>query len=386
MQWFASIGKLLPRMIPLGVLTIAVVIAWTRFYGVIAEAVCTASAALGAGQCSAGTAPDPQALLTSVTGANGNGPGDQLCTVMASLPGAAPEGCEGSAAQEQCRQRRANACDPTKWMQLGPRSPGLSNCAVEPTTDKLPYEFAVTPRPNRTPACNVTKIRVEASGLVTFCFEEVRLKVKTGWPGKLALGQQYVNANPGTYCERGQLEAYYMPAGGHSDATSIVDLTRYGVKNTSGTTEAVVVPVTVSGAGRSNSDDKIDFMHSRRALAVSRWRQRGTQTPTEEQISSEAGLIEKEYDNKGFTWHHADLLRGADNRYYYRMILVPSAVHDTTPHDGGSTWARSRGISQTAGSWDAKLRPAGLASVLSPGWQSAASREPPEECQPCTEG
>ena len=389
MDLAASIGKLLPRMLPLGVLTLAVVLAWSRFYTVIGEGVCAVSAALGAGPCSPGTVSDPQALLDVATQTDARGEGqEQLCRVLSALPFAV-DGCQNASPEPTCRgAARAAACDPTKWLGLG-TSPGLSDCEVEATNETLPYEFSVKPRERiRGAGCNVTKIRVDAAARVTFCFESLRLKVDRGFPGKLALGEQYVAANPGEYCEPGRLEVRYDAAGG-SPSTSKVDLLRYALKGPSGP-EIVVVPATVTGPKRADSDDRADFSYSRRALAVEWLRREGMAAPTVPQISSKAREISNDYEQKGFTWHHADLLRGADGHYYYRMILVPSAIHDTTAHDGGSAWARSRGVAQDPDTfeppWDPRTSPPGLSGVLGSGWPSSVARELPEECRPCADG
>jgi len=389
MDLSSSIGKLLPRMIPLGILTIAVVVAWTQFYTVIADGVCAVSAALGAGQCSAGTA-DPQALLKQVTEADARGEGQkQLCAALASLPFPV-EGCDTAPSDPPCRDRaRRGACDPTKWLQLG-TSPGLSDCEVVATNQTLPYEFAVTPRAqSRGPGCNVTKIRVDSSGRATFCFQSLRLKVERGFPGKQSVGQQYVDANAGDYCEPGKLEASYGALSG-PQATSKLDIGRYALKGPSGAAEVVVIPATVTGAKRTDSDDRADFSYSRRALAVERLKREGNETPSTPEIAAAMRQILNDYEQKGFTWHHADLLQGADGRYYYRMILVPSAIHDTTPHDGGSAWARSRGVSQDPNSfeppWDPLTPAPALSTLLRTGWPDSVSRELPEECRPCSSG
>lgn len=387
MELAASMGKLLPRMIPLGALTLAVVVAWSEFYTVVADGVCTVSAALGAGDCSPGQVSDPQALLDAATQADARGEGQEyLCRVLSSLPFSI-DSCESTAPKPPCRNRAgAAACDPTKWLALG-TSPGLGDCEVEATNENVPYEFTVKPRERaRGAGCNVTKIRVDEAGRATFCFESLRLKVDRGFPGKLALGEQYVTANPGEYCEPGRLEASYDAAGG-SPSTSKIDLLRYALKGPSGAAEIVVVPATVSGGKRTDSDDRNDFGNSRRALAVERLRREGNTDPTVAQISARARELSDEYEQKGFTWHHADLLRGSDNRYYYRMILVPSAIHDTTPHDGGSSWARSRGVTQNPGTfepaWDPRSTAPSLAPLLSSGWPPGVPRELPEECRPC---
>jgi hypothetical protein len=384
----SRIGKLLPRMLPLGVLTLAVVLAWSRFYTVLADGACAVSSALGAGQCSAGTVTNPQELLNAATQAGGRGEGQrQICAAMASLPFAV-DGCGDAASEPPCQNRaRLTACDPTKWLGLG-TSPGLGDCEVEATNDQLPYEFTVkaSPRP-RGPGCNVTKIRVDAAARVTFCFQALRLKVDRGFPDKQALGQRYVDANPGSYCGPGALEASYDAAGG-TPSTSKLDIARYALQGASRTAEVVAIPATVTGAKRTDSDDRADFSYARRALAVARLRTDGNASPTVPQIAAKMREISRDYEQRGFTWHHDELLRGADGRYYYQMILVPSAIHDTTPHDGGSAWARSRGIAQDPATfdpkWDALASPPSLSPVLQRGWPSAASRELPEECRPCS--
>lgn len=390
MELAASVGKLLPRMIPLGVLTVAVVVAWTQFYTVVGDGVCTVSAALGAGDCSPGQVSDPQALLDAATRADDRGEGrEYLCRALSSLPFSV-DGCEAAPSEPTCRGRAgASSCDPTKWLGLG-TSPGLGDCEVEATNDQLPYEFTVKPRERpRGPGCNVTKIRVDESARVTFCFDSLRLKVDRGFPGKLAVGEQYVAANPGDYCEPGRLEASYDAAGG-SPSTSKLDLLRYALKGPAGRAEVVVVPATVSGGRRTDSDDRSDFTSSRRALAVEYLRRDGIANATASQISAKAREISDQYEQRGFTWHHADLLRGADNRFYYRMILVPSAIHDTTPHDGGSSWARSRGVTQDPSkfepAWDPREAPPSLTPLLNGGWPSGVAEELPAECRPCTDG
>lgn len=385
MGYVTSIAKLLPRMIPLGVLTLAVVLAWNRYYTVLASAACEVSAALGAGQCSPGTVANPRQLLDAANQTTG---GDRLCTTLASLSLGSAADCEEPPEDATpCPGRaRVPACDPTKWLGLG-TSPGLGDCQVVATNEQPPYEFAVTPRANsRGPGCNVTKLRVDATARVTFCFGQLRLKVARGFPGKLALGQEYVDKNPGQYCDAGQLEASYDAAGG-TPSTSQLDILRYALKAPpSGAAEIVVVPATVSGAARSDSDDRADFSYSRRALAVARLRRAGNASPTTARIAAEMRVI-NDYEQQGFTWHHAELSRGSDGRYYYRMILVPSAIHDTAPHDGGSSWARSRGISQDPTSfdpaWDALAEPPSLSPVLARGWPASVSRELPQECRPC---
>jgi hypothetical protein len=385
----ASIGKLLPRMIPLGVLTLAVVVAWNRYYTVLSEGVCEVSSALGGGQCSPGTVSDPRALLDAATHADASGQGRrQICAALGSLPFAV-EGCDDTPSQPPCRDRaRTAACDPTKWLGLG-TSPGLGDCEVEAVNDTLPYEFNVEPAArSRGPGCNVTKIRVDASARVTFCFQSLRLKVDRGFPDKQLLGQQYVGANAGEYCPPGSLEASYDAAGG-TPSTSKLDIARYALKG-SPAPEVVVIPATVSGAKRTDSDDRADFAFARRALAVERLRRDGNRAPTVPEVARKAREVSRDYEQKGFTWHHADLLRGADGRYYYQMILVPSAIHDTTPHDGGSTWARSRGIAQDASAlqppWDALQPSPRLSPVLPRGWPQAVPQELPEACRPCTDG
>lgn len=385
MELAAALGKQLPRMVPLGALTLAVVLAWNRFYTIIGDGVCAVSVALGGGECSPGKVDDPQALLDAATTADGTGRGqEQLCRVLSSLPFAV-EGCDAAAPSEpSCRGRsRASACDPTKWLGLG-TSPGLSDCVVEATNETLPYELSVTPRErSRGPACNVTKIRIDADARVTFCFESLRLKVVRGYPGKLALGERYVASNPGDYCPAGQLQASYDAAGG-APSTSKLDIGRYALKGPAGP-EIVTVPATVSGGARQGSDDNEDFKHSRRALAVAYLAREGNSQPTDAEILAKGRSIQREFEDKGFTWHHADLLKGSDGLYYYRMILVPSAIHDTTAHDGGSTWARTRGVTQPSREWDPLSTPPSLSPVLPKGWPSSIPRELPEECRPCTD-
>lgn len=379
-------------MIPLGVLTLGVVLAWSRYYTVLANAACSVSSALGAGECSAGSVANPGALLDAASQADGSGAGrKQICAALAGLPFASDSCADDTGSEPPCSTRAAlaAACDPTKWLGLG-TSPGLGNCQVEATNDQPPYEFSVKPRANpRGPGCNVTRIRVDASARATFCFQSLRLKVERGYPDKQAVGQQYVDANPGEYCEAGSLEASYDAAGG-TPSTSKLDIARYAVKAPSGTPEVVVVPATVTGAKRTDSDDRADFANSRRALAVVRLRRAGNPDPTVAEIATVAGEISREYEQKGFTWHHADLSRGADGRYYYEMILVPSAIHDTTPHDGGSAWARGRGIAQDPKGfepeWDPLSSPPGGSSVLQRRWPDGVPRELPEECRPCSDG
>jgi hypothetical protein len=374
-------------MIPLGVLTLAVVLAWSRFYTVVADGVCAVSSALGAGQCSAGSVTNPRDLLDAATQTDGSGEGRrQICAAMASLPFGV-DACGDTASEPPCQNRaRLTACDPTKWLGLG-TSPGLGDCEVEATNDQLPYEFTVkaSARP-RGPGCNVTKIRVDAAARVTFCFEALRLKVDRGFDGKQTLGQQYVEVNPGPYCGPGKLEASYDAAGG-TPSTSKLDIARYALRGASRTAEVVTIPATVTGAKRTDSDDRADFSYARRALAVARLRASGNASPTVPEISAQMREISREYEQRGFTWHHAELLRGADGRYYYQMILVPSAIHDTTPHDGGSAWARSRGIAQDPASfdpkWDALASPPSLSPVLQRGWPNGVPRELPDECRPC---
>lgn len=177
-----------------------------------------------------------------------------------------------------------------------------------------------------------------------------------------------------------------LPAGARP--TSKLDIARYALKTPSGAPEVVVIPITVTGAKRTDSDDRADFSYARRALAVARLRRAGQASPTIPEIAAEMREISRDYEQKGFTWHHADLSRGADGRYYYQMILVPSAIHDTTPHDGGSAWARSRGIAQDPTTFEPEWDPLASAPSLSPllrrGWPDAASRELPEECRPCS--
>jgi hypothetical protein len=390
MELESSIGRLLPRMIPLGVLTLAVVLAWSRFYTVIAEVACSVSAAIGAGQCSAGTVPDPQGLLNAVTQADARGEGrKQLCSALASLPFPV-EGCDGASSDPPCREQArlgASTCDPTKWLRLG-TSPGLSDCDVVAKNQTLPYEFEVKPRAvSRGPGCNVTRIRVDGSARVTFCFQSLRLKVDRGFPDKLRLGQEYVDANPSNYCGAGELEGSYDALSG-GEPTSRLDIGRYALKSRAGVAEVVVIPATVTGPRRTDSDDRNDFSYSRRALAVERLKREGNASPSTAEIAAAARQILNDYEQKGFTWHHADLLRGADGRYYYRMILVPSAIHDTTPHDGGSAWARGRGVTQDPKSfdppWDPLDAPPALSTVLRTGWPDSVSRELPEECRPCS--
>jgi hypothetical protein len=384
----SPIGRLLPRMLPLGVLTLAVVLAWSRFYTVLADAACAVSAALGAGQCSAGSVSNPQALLNAATQADGAGEGRrQICAAMAGLPFAA-DACGEVAPESPCQNRAGlTGCDPTKWLGLG-TSPGLGDCEVEATNEALPYEFSVKPSPRpRGPGCNVTKIRVDAAARVTFCFEALRLKVDRGFPDKQALGQRYVDANPGSYCGPGRLEASYDAAGG-VPPTSRLDIARYALKSdASGAGEVVAIPATVTGAKRTDSDDRADFSYARRALAVARLRAAGNASPTVPEIAAKMREILRDHEQRGFTWHHAELLKGADGRYYYQMILVPSAIHDTTPHDGGSAWARSRGITQNPATfepaWDALAPPPSLSPVLQRGWPAGVPRELPEECRPC---
>jgi hypothetical protein len=318
---------------------------------------------------------------------DGSGEGRrQICAAMASLPFAA-DACGDATSEPPCQNRaRLTACDPTKWLGLG-TSPGLGDCEVEATSDDLPYEFTVKPSPRpRGPGCNVTKIRVDAAARVTFCFEALRLKVDRGFDGKQALGQQYVDANPGPYCGPGKLEASYDAAGG-TPSTSKLDIARYALRGASSTPEVVTIPATVSGAKRTDSDDRADFSYARRALAVAHLRASGNASPTVPEISARMREISRDYEQRGFTWHHAELLRGADGRYYYQMILVPSAIHDTTPHDGGSAWARSRGIAQNPATfdpkWDALASPPSLSPVLQRGWPAGVPHELPEECRPC---
>jgi hypothetical protein len=386
MGYLTSIAKLLPRMIPLGVLTLAVVLAWNRYYTVLASAACEVSATLGSGRCSPGRVDDPQGLLDAA--ANGRA-GKPRCTTLASLSLGSAADCEEPADDAPSCPGRARlpACDPTKWLGLG-TSPGLGDCEVVAMSERAPYEFSVQPRArSRGPGCNVTKLRVDASARVTFCFQQLRLKVARGFPGKLALGQEYVDKNPGQYCDAGQLEASYDAAGG-LPPTSKLDIVRYALQAPppSGAPEIVLVPATVSGGPRSDSDDRADFSYSRRALAVARLRRAGNTAPSTAQIAAEMRVID-DYEQQGFTWHHAELLRGADGRYYYRMILVPSAIHDTTPHDGGSAWARSRGINQDPTklepAWDPLAPPPSTSPVLERGWPASVSRELPEECRPC---
>lgn len=388
----SRIARLLPRMLPVGMLTLAVVVAWSRYYTVLADAACSVSSALGAGQCSAGTVTNPAALLSAATQADTSGEARrQICAALAGVPFAS-DGCGDSTSEPPCSNRAGLgplACDPTKWLGLG-TSPGLSDCNVTAANDKLPYEFSVEPRANpRGPGCNVTKIRVDANGRATFCFQSLRLKVDRGFPDKQLLGQQYVDANPGQYCGPGSLEASYDAAGG-TPSTSKLDIARYALKAPSGAPEVVVIPATVSGAKRTDSDDRADFNYARRALAVSHLRRDGNATPTVAEIAARMREISREYELKGFTWHHADLSRGSDAHYYYQMILVPSAIHDTTPHEGGSAWARSRGIAQDPmtfePAWDPLVSAPSLSPVLRRGWPSQVSQELPEECRPCTSG
>jgi hypothetical protein len=385
----SPIARLLPRMVPLGVLTLAVVLAWSRFYTILADAACSVSSALGAGQCSAGTITNPRGLLDAVAQDGGEQGRKRICAALAGLPFAA-DGCDDASSEPPCRSHaRLAACDPTKWLGLG-TSPGLGDCQVEAVNDRPPFEFSSQPRvPARGPGCNVTRIRVDAAARATFCFQSLRLKVDRGFPDKQLVGQRFVDANPGEYCGPGSLEASYDASGG-TPSTSKLDIERYALKAPLGAPEVVVIPATVTGAKRADSDDRADFSYARRVLAVTRLRRADNASPTVPEISAEMRKISRDYEQKGFTWHHADLSRGSDGRYYYQMILVPSAIHDTTPHDGGSAWARSRGIAQDPTTfeppWDPLASAPSLSPVLQRGWPDGVPRELPEECRPCSDG
>ncbi len=72
-------------MVPLGVITVAVVLAWGRFYQTIGEVVCDVAGALGSGAaCAPGDIPDLSALLSGEGLPNGDGPGSVRCLSAAS--------------------------------------------------------------------------------------------------------------------------------------------------------------------------------------------------------------------------------------------------------------------------------------------------------------
>ncbi len=87
-------------MVPLGVITVAVVLAWGRFYQTIGEVVCDVAGALGSGAaCAPGDIPDLSALLSGEGLPNGDGPGSVRCLSAASRSDPANRGVRGSVAR-----------------------------------------------------------------------------------------------------------------------------------------------------------------------------------------------------------------------------------------------------------------------------------------------
>lgn len=76
---------LLPKMVPLGVITVAVVFAWGRFYQNAGTIVCQAASVLGADMCTPGTLPDAQGLLDELTDGDGTSPIENCNTIAAGL-------------------------------------------------------------------------------------------------------------------------------------------------------------------------------------------------------------------------------------------------------------------------------------------------------------
>jgi hypothetical protein len=99
MNALSQMVRLLPRMVPLAAVTVAVVVAWSQFYGAVGSVVCTVSAALGTGECSPGAPPDPQALLDQLR-APGSTPGKQICAALAGSP-IPVAGCETDSGDSQ---------------------------------------------------------------------------------------------------------------------------------------------------------------------------------------------------------------------------------------------------------------------------------------------
>jgi hypothetical protein len=85
MNPFARILRLLPKMIPLGVVTVAVVLAWGRFYQVVGDVVCRVSGALGGSMCSQGELPDAAALLDRLSPTGKGEPAGDDCTSLAGV-------------------------------------------------------------------------------------------------------------------------------------------------------------------------------------------------------------------------------------------------------------------------------------------------------------
>jgi hypothetical protein len=97
MNPFLRILTLLPRMVPLGVVTVAVVLAWGQFYQVIGGVVCQASAALGSTACAAGEIPDPAALLDKLqNGGDTEAPPLDDCSTSAGIS-SNPGACDADA-------------------------------------------------------------------------------------------------------------------------------------------------------------------------------------------------------------------------------------------------------------------------------------------------
>lgn len=82
MPLLSRLFSLLPKMVPLGVITVAVVLAWGRFYQTVGNVVCQASAALGGNLCAPGSLPDARALLDDITGGDDGSPLDP-CKALA---------------------------------------------------------------------------------------------------------------------------------------------------------------------------------------------------------------------------------------------------------------------------------------------------------------
>jgi len=206
-------------------------------------------------------------------------------------------------------------------------SPSLKNCQMKPPDQKGPtYTYG-----NKgAKKCNIEAVNLDSKGNVTYCFNSYgTAKGKNGARNE-GIADDAIKGKVDSKCPAGtKWSVEYEPVKVGGTESARVDLSPYAVPKST-----VLVPATVSGPSRTGSDDSADFKFS--------WDAFRKANPQYKDMSNSA--LDKQF--AGYTWHHNKVVK-IGGTYYYEMMLVPTTLHESAPHAGGSSWIRGAGATQT---------------------------------------
>ncbi len=224
------------------------------------------------------------------------------------------------------RPRECDQCDdPTAHIK---NKPSLTKKCTRVVPDEPPVYSYKDNGPN---TCPVTAVHLSDDGDVTYCFKQYATsKSKKSGGRNQGVADGSIAGKVHRSCPAGtKFSVKYEPASAGGTDSARVDLTPFAAGDSK-----VLIPATVSGTERANNDDGADFKYS--------WAQFRKRRPGKPGMTQ--AEFKKQYD--GYTWHHDKVVK-IGNLYYYEMILVPTTIHETAPHAGGSAWIRAAGITQT---------------------------------------